>query len=51
MAGMLSTFAEFERDMIRERVIAGIASAQVKPTHIAPIFFKFIDNNAAGTSS
>lgn len=28
MAGMLSTFAEFERDMIRERVKAGIASAR-----------------------
>jgi DNA invertase Pin-like site-specific DNA recombinase len=28
MAGMLSTFAEFERDIIRERVIAGIASAR-----------------------
>ncbi|MBX3291562.1 MAG: recombinase family protein [Acidobacteria bacterium] len=30
MAGMLSTFAEFERDMIRERVIAGIANARAK---------------------
>lgn len=30
MAGMLSTFAEFERDIIRERVIAGIASAREK---------------------
>lgn len=30
MAGMLSTFAEFERDMIRERVIAGIANARSK---------------------
>jgi putative DNA-invertase from lambdoid prophage Rac len=28
MAGMLSTFAEFERDMIRERVVAGIANAR-----------------------
>lgn len=28
MAGMLSTFAEFERDIIRERVIAGIANAR-----------------------
>jgi DNA invertase Pin-like site-specific DNA recombinase len=28
MAGMLSTFAEFERDMIRERVKAGIANAK-----------------------
>jgi putative DNA-invertase from lambdoid prophage Rac len=27
MAGMLSTFAEFERDIIRERVKAGIANA------------------------
>lgn len=27
-AGMLSTFAEFERDMIRERVKAGIANAR-----------------------
>jgi DNA invertase Pin-like site-specific DNA recombinase len=33
MAGMLSTFAEFERDIIRERVKAGIvnARAQGKP--------------------
>lgn len=30
MAGMLSTFAEFERDMIRERVKAGIANAREK---------------------
>ncbi len=30
MAGMLSTFAEFERDIIRERVIAGIANARAK---------------------
>ncbi len=30
MAGMFSTFAEFERDMIRERVIAGIANARAK---------------------
>src|SRR5215204_406302 len=28
MGGMLSTFAEFERDMIRERVKAGIANAR-----------------------
>lgn len=27
---MLSTFAEFERDIIRERVIAGIANARAK---------------------
>ncbi|MCY7347266.1 MAG: recombinase family protein [Pyrinomonadaceae bacterium] len=30
MAGMLSTFAEFERDIIRERVKAGIANARDK---------------------
>lgn len=30
MAGMLSTFAEFERDIIRERVKAGIADARAK---------------------
>jgi len=30
MAGMLSTFAEFERDMIRERVKAGIANARAQ---------------------
>jgi len=30
MAGMLSTFAEFERDIIRERVIAGIANARAR---------------------
>jgi putative DNA-invertase from lambdoid prophage Rac len=28
MAGMLSTFAEFERDIIRERVVAGVAAAR-----------------------
>jgi DNA invertase Pin-like site-specific DNA recombinase len=28
MAGMLSTFAEFERDIIRERVKAGIANVR-----------------------
>ncbi len=30
MAGMLSTFAEFERDIIRERVKARIANARGK---------------------
>jgi putative DNA-invertase from lambdoid prophage Rac len=30
MAGMLSTFAEFERDIIRERVKAGIANSRAK---------------------
>jgi DNA invertase Pin-like site-specific DNA recombinase len=30
MAGMLSTFAEFERDIICERVKAGIANAREK---------------------
>jgi DNA invertase Pin-like site-specific DNA recombinase len=30
MAGMLSTFAEFERDIIRERVKVGIANAREK---------------------
>lgn len=30
MAGMLSTFAEFERDIIRERVKAGIVNAREK---------------------
>jgi DNA invertase Pin-like site-specific DNA recombinase len=30
MAGMLSTFAEFGRDIIRERVKAGIVSAREK---------------------
>lgn len=30
MAGMLSTFAEFERDIIRERVKAGIAASREK---------------------
>jgi len=30
MAGMLSTFAEFERDIIRERVKAGIANARAQ---------------------
>ncbi len=30
LAGMLSTFSEFERDMIRERVTAGIANARAR---------------------
>jgi putative DNA-invertase from lambdoid prophage Rac len=30
MAGMLAVFAEFERDMLRERVKAGIAHARAK---------------------
>ena len=30
MAGMLSVFAEFEREIIRERVKAGIANAREK---------------------
>ncbi len=30
MAGMLSVFSEFERDMLRERIKAGIAQAQKK---------------------
>ena len=30
MAGMISTFAEFEREIIRERVKAGIANAREK---------------------
>lgn len=38
MAGMLSTFAEFERDIIRERVKAGIANARAKgKNHGRPI--------------
>lgn len=30
LAGMLSTFAEFERDIIRERVVAGIANSRAQ---------------------
>ena len=30
MAGMLAVFAEFERDMLRERMKAGIAHARAK---------------------
>ncbi len=30
MAGMLAVFAQFERDMLRERVKAGIAHARAK---------------------
>ena len=30
MAGMLAVFAEFEREMLRERVKAGIAHARAK---------------------
>jgi DNA invertase Pin-like site-specific DNA recombinase len=30
MAGMLSVFSEFERDMLRERIKAGIAQAMKK---------------------
>jgi DNA invertase Pin-like site-specific DNA recombinase len=32
MFGMLSVFSEFERSIIRERVIAGLARAKVKGT-------------------
>jgi putative DNA-invertase from lambdoid prophage Rac len=32
MAGMLSVFAEFEREILRERVKAGIAQARSKGT-------------------
>ena len=43
MAGMLSVFAEFERDIIRERVKAGIAQAreQGKPHGRPPTAAKF----------
>jgi len=30
--GMLSVFAEFERDLIRERTVAGLRAAQAKGT-------------------
>ena len=37
MAGMLAVFAEFERDILRERVRAGIAEARNKgKTHGRP---------------
>jgi DNA invertase Pin-like site-specific DNA recombinase len=33
MLGMLAVFAEFEREMIRERVIAGIRTAKARGVH------------------
>ena len=30
MAGMLGVFAEFERDVLRERILAGLAAAKKK---------------------
>jgi DNA invertase Pin-like site-specific DNA recombinase len=34
MAGMLGVFAEFERDILRERVLAGLAAAKKKGTQL-----------------
>jgi len=34
MAGLLSVFAEFERDILRERVRAGLAEARRKGTKL-----------------
>jgi putative DNA-invertase from lambdoid prophage Rac len=34
MAGLLAVFAEFERDVLRERVRAGIAAARLKGTRL-----------------
>ena len=34
MAGLLSVFAEFEREILRERIRAGIAEARLKGTHL-----------------
>ena len=34
MAGLLSVFAEFERDIMRERVRAGLAHASLQGTRI-----------------
>ena len=34
MAGMVSVFAEFERELLKERVKAGIAHARVKGTQL-----------------
>jgi DNA invertase Pin-like site-specific DNA recombinase len=34
MAGLLSVFAEFEHEILRERIRAGIAEARLKGTHL-----------------
>jgi DNA invertase Pin-like site-specific DNA recombinase len=34
MAGLLSVFAEFEREVLRERILAGIAQARKKGTRL-----------------
>lgn len=34
MAGLLSVFAEFERDILRERVLAGLAAARKRGTRL-----------------
>jgi DNA invertase Pin-like site-specific DNA recombinase len=34
MAGLLSVFAEFEHQILRERIRAGIAEATLKGTHL-----------------
>lgn len=34
MAGLLSVFAEFEREVLRERILAGIAQARKRGTHL-----------------
>ena len=34
MAGLLSVFAEFEREILRERISAGIAEARLKGKHL-----------------
>ncbi len=34
MAGLLSVFAEFEREVLRERILAGLAQARKKGTRL-----------------
>ncbi len=35
MAGLLSVFAEFEREVLRERILAGISQARKKGTRLS----------------
>ena len=34
MAGLLAIFAEFERDVLRERILAGMAAARKEGKHL-----------------
>ena len=56
LAGMLSVFAEFEREILRQRVKAGIAQARKnggnhgRPTHVSPARLYSKKNGGAGVT-